>query len=219
LTEDSPHAPLPAGAGEEVTEETYGPLKAACEEEVRAAFPGRTLVVRPGMIVGPHDPTDRFLYWPVRMAAGGTVLAPGRPERSVRLIDARDLGAWMVELVERGRGGTFIADGPAGRLTMAEMLEACGDAPLEWVDDAFLLEHGVEPWSELPFWLPADDADQVVFETDISRALAEGLRFRPLPDTVADLMAWHAARGTEVGPPTMSRDRERELLAAWRQRR
>jgi 2'-hydroxyisoflavone reductase len=218
LAEDSPLAPLPEGAGEEVTNESYGPLKALCEAEVRAAFGGRALVVRPGMIVGPHDPTDRFLYWPVRMAAGGPVLAPGRPDRPVRLIDARDLAAWMLELVERGRDGTFIADGPAGTLTMGEMLDACGGAPLEWVDDAFLLEHGVEPWSELPFWLPDDDDDQVVFETDISRALAEGLRFRPLADTVADLMAWHATRGTEVGPPTISRDRERELLAEWHSR-
>ena len=152
------------------------------------------------------------------MAAGGRVLAPGDPERPVQLIDARDLAAWMVELVERGTAGTFNAVGPAERLTMRGMLEVCGDAPLEWVDDAFLLEHGVEPWVELPFWLPSDAEDQAVFETDLSRALAEGLRCRPLARTVADLMAWHATRGTRIGPPTMAREREAELLAAWAKR-
>ena len=215
LDESSALAELPDGAGEEITNETYGPLKARCEAEVEAAFPGRAAIVRPGMIVGPHDPTDRFTYWPVRIAEGGTVLAPGTPQRRVKLIDARDLAAWMVELVETATAGAFIADGPADRLDMAGMLAACGDAELRWVDDAFLLEHGVEPWVELPFWLPDEHEDQVVFETDSSRAIAAGLRFRPLEHTVSDLMAWHATRGTEIGPPTLTRAREAELLAAW----
>jgi 2'-hydroxyisoflavone reductase len=215
LDESSPVAALPEGAGEQVTGETYGPLKALCEAEVEAAFPGGALIVRPGMIVGPHDPTDRFLYWPDRIAEGGTVLAPGDPGRQVQLIDARDLAAWMIELVAAGRAGAYNAIGPDTRLDMRGMLEACGDARLEWVEDEFLLQRDVEPWTELPFWLPAGSDDQAVFEADISKALGEGLRFRPLAETVADLMAWHATRGTRVGPPNMSRQREAELLAEW----
>ena len=209
---------LPEGAGEEVTGETYGPLKALCEVEVETEFAGRALIVRPGMIVGPHDPTDRFTYWPDRLRAGGTVLAPGDPQREVQLIDARDLAGWMLAMVERGRVGTFVATGPERRLSMLGMLEACGDGRLEWVDDDFLLEHGVEPWTELPFWLPEGGDERAVFHADVSRALAEGLRFRPLSETVADLMAWHERRGAEIGPPTLARAREAELLEAWAKR-
>ena len=215
LDENSPVGALPDGAGEQVTGETYGPLKALCEAEVEAAFPAGALIIRPGMIVGPHDPTDRFLYWPDRMAEGGTVLAPGDPGRQVQLIDARDLAAWMIRLLEAQKTGVYNAIGPAERMDMQGMLAGCGDATLEWVEDAFLLERGVEPWTELPFWLPSDSDDQAVFEADISRALADGLSFQPLAETVADLMAWHATRGTTVGPPNMTREREAELLAEW----
>ncbi len=215
LTESSPVGELPAGAGEDVTGETYGPLKALCEAAVQAAFPGGAVIVRPGMIVGPRDPTDRFLYWPDRISQGGTVLAPGDPGREVQLIDARDLAAWMIGLVERGQTGVFNATGPEGRLSMGAMLRACGEAELEWVDEAFLLERGVEPWTELPFWMPETGEDRAVFRADIGPALEAGLRFRPLEQTVADLMAWHATRGTRVGPPNMTREREAELLAEW----
>ncbi len=215
LDENSPVGALPEGAGEEVTGETYGPLKALCEAEVQAAFPAGALIIRPGMIVGPDDPTDRFLYWPDRMAEGGTVLAPGDPGRQVQLIDARDLAAWLISLLESSKTGVYNAIGPAERLDMQGMLAGCGEAQLKWVEDAFLLERGVEPWTELPFWLPSGSDDQSVFEADISRALADGLRFRPLTETVADLMAWHATRGTTVGPPNMTRERERTLLEEW----
>jgi nucleoside-diphosphate-sugar epimerase len=215
LDENSAVGVLPEGAGEQVTGETYGPLKALCEAQVQAAFPGGALIIRPGMIVGPHDPTDRFLYWPDRISEGGTVLAPGDPARQVQLIDARDLAAWTISLLESGGTGVYNAIGPAGRLDMQGMLAACGGAELEWVPDGFLLERGVEPWTELPFWLPAGSDDQAVFEADISRALDSGLRFRPLQQTVADLMAWHATRGTTVGPPNLTREREAELLAEW----
>jgi 2'-hydroxyisoflavone reductase len=209
---------LPEGAGEDVTGETYGPLKALCEAEVEKEFEGRALIVRPGMIVGPHDPTDRFTYWPDRMRAGGTVLAPGDPEREVQLIDVRDLAGWMLAMVERAAVGTFVATGPESRLSMRDMLEACGDGRLEWVDDDFLLENGVEPWMALPFWLPERGDERAIFHVDVSRALAEGLRFRPTSETVADLMAWHEGRGVEIGPPTLGRAREAELLAAWENR-
>jgi 2'-hydroxyisoflavone reductase len=218
VDEDTEVLALPEGAGEEVTDETYGPLKALCEAEVETEFEGRALIVRPGMIVGPHDPTDRFTYWPDRMRAGGKVLAPGDPDREVQLIDARDLAGWMLAMVERDGVGTFVATGPERRLSMQGMLEACGHARLEWVDDEFLLEHEVEPWAALPFWLPESSDERAIFHVDVSRALAEGLRFRPLSETVADLMAWHERRGVEIGPPTLDRAREAELLAAWANR-
>jgi 2'-hydroxyisoflavone reductase len=209
---------LPQGAGEEVTGETYGPLKALCEAQVEAEFDGRALIVRPGMIVGPHDPTDRFTYWPDRMRAGGTVLAPGDPDREVQLIDVRDLAGWMLAMIERGGTGAYVATGPEHRLSMRGMLEACGDGRMEWVDDDFLLEHDVEPWTALPFWLPERGDERAIFHVDVSRALGQGLRFRPLSETVADLMAWHQARGVEIGPPTLDRAREAELLEAWARR-
>ena len=130
-----------------MTPETYGGLKAMCEAVVNEAFGAKALVVRPGLIVGPHDPTDRFTYWPARIARGGRVLAPGRPQRRVQFIDVRDLAEWMVRLVARGTGGTFNATGPAKITTMRELLAACrdvasNDATLEWADEAFLLAQG-----------------------------------------------------------------------------
>ena len=213
--ESTPVATLPAGAGEEVTGETYGPLKALCEQEVEDAFPGAALRIRPGMIIGPNDPTDRFTYWPARAQRDGRVLAPGRPDRPVQLIDVRDLAAWIVSLAERRVAGVFNGAGPAERLTMAGMLAACGIPDPVWVEEGFLLEHGVEPWSELPFWLPEDDEESGLFEGDVTKQVDSGLTFRPLTDTVHDLMAWHATRGTEIGPPTLAPEREAELLVAY----
>jgi 2'-hydroxyisoflavone reductase len=167
------------------------------------------------MIVGPNDPTDRFTYWPARARRDGRVLAPGRHDRPVQLIDVRDLAAWIVRLVERGVAGTFNAAGPAHRLTMGGMLTACGIPDPVWVDERFLLEHGVEPWSELPFWLPENDDDAALFRGDVRRQVESGLTFRPLAETVRDLMAWHASRGTEIGPPALTPEREAELLAEY----
>jgi 2'-hydroxyisoflavone reductase len=213
--ESTPVKPLPDGTGEEVTGETYGPLKALCEQEVEGAFPGAAVLIRPGMIVGPNDPTDRFTYWPNRAGRNGRVLAPGRPDRPVQLIDVRDLAGWIVSLVERRVAGTFNAAGPEQPLTMAGMLAACGIPDPVWVDEGFLLEQGVEPWSELPFWLPENDEDAALFDGDVARQVGSGLTFRPLVDTVRDLMAWHARRGTEIGSPTLAPQREAELLAAY----
>ncbi len=206
----------------------YGALKVACEREVERALPGQALVVRPGLIVGPHDPTDRFTYWPERMTRGGDVLAPGRPGRVVQFIDVRDLAEWMVRLAERGETGVIHATGPASTLTMGEVLEACwpAQAPapapapapasrLEWRDDAELLAAGVTPWREMPLWIPESDASMAGFmRVDPRRAISAGLTFRPLADTVRDTRTWCATR-----PPGAARkagitpERERELLA------
>ncbi len=224
VDEGGPLAELPEGAGEAVTGETYGPLKALCEQALEAALPGRALVVRPGLIVGPHDPSGRFTYWPVRAARGGEVLAPGRPEAQVQFIDARDLAEWTVRLVEQGGAGRFNATGPERPLEMGAVLEACArEAGAEpswtWVDDAFLVEQGVQPYTELPLWIPAGPETAGLNLVDCSRALAAGLTFRPLQATVRDTLEWARAAPEPLPPGAgLAPDRERELLDAWRAR-
>ncbi|MFM7231979.1 MAG: NAD-dependent epimerase/dehydratase family protein [bacterium] len=205
------------------TPEAYGGLKALCEDEVAAVFGARATVVRPGLIVGPHDTTDRFPYWPRRLARGGEVLAPGRPEAPVQMVDARDLAAWMLDLLERDRAGTFNAVGPERPFTMAEALThiAAGvgvDPALTWVDEAFLLAHEVVPWVGLPLWVPA--ADDAFVRMSNARALAEGLRTRPLAATARDTLQWERslAPGARPTSPVLSAEREREVLAAWHAR-
>jgi hypothetical protein len=154
LDEEAPLEEL-TEAGSEDLGRHYGPLKVLCEREVHAVYPAGALIIRPGLIVGPHDPTDRFTYWPVRIAEGGEVLAPGDPDRPVQVIDVRDLAAWNLDLAERGVTGVFNATGPAMTLTMGAMLERCreatgSDATFTWVSEEFLLERKVAPWSELP---------------------------------------------------------------------
>lgn len=221
--ESAPLATLADPAVEEITGETYGGLKAACEREVARVFGERALVVRPGLIVGPHDTTDRFPYWPRRLARGGDVLAPGDGGQPVQVIDARDLAAWLLAMIERGAGGTYNATGPAGPVTMRDVLEAAAlvlgvPSRLVWVDEAFLLERGVTPWTELPLWVPREEAG--LDEVSIARALAAGLELRPLAATVRDTLAWDLARpdSAREGSPALRPGREAELLAAWRAR-
>ncbi len=221
--EDHALAVLSDPAVEEVTGETYGGLKAACERAAREGFGERTLVVRPGLIVGPHDPTDRFPYWPRRIARGGEVLLPGVPDLPVQVIDARDLAAWMLTMVERGETGVFNAVGPAETLTLRECVEriaaAVGSSPKwTWVDEAFLLERGVEPWMGLPLWVTAEDVGHSTVSG--ARARAAGLRCRPLEDTARDTLAWDMARPNSVRAesPALKPEREAELLAEWRAR-
>ena len=178
----------------------YGSLKAACEARVAAAFGSRATIVRPGLIVGPHDPTDRFTYWPVRVARGGPVAAPGRPERPVQFIDVRDLGDFLVRLAANDVAGTFNATGPAQRLAFADLLEACrqatgSNARFEWIEDAELARHGIAPWSEMPLFVPESDPHAEAFmSVPIDRARAAGLAFRPLRDTILDTLAWSRTR-------------------------
>jgi 2'-hydroxyisoflavone reductase len=218
--EDAALAELPPGAPtDEITGESYGPLKVLCERAARTAFGERALILRPGLIVGPYDPTGRFTYWPVRIAAGGDVLAPAPPGQPVQVVDARDLAAFALDLLERDAGGTFDVVSPGGMLTLGGVLDAClaaagGDARLVWVDEAFLLERGVEPWTELPLWTPGPD--MAGFQrSDVSRALAAGLAIRPIAETVADTLRW--AQAAAPGPgASMTREREAALLREWR---
>ena len=220
VDETGPVATLADPAVEDIGGGNYGGLKALCEARVRDAFGERALVVRPGLIVGPHDTTDRFPYWPRRLARGGEVLAPGSPAAPTQFIDARDLAAWMVSLLERGIGGTFNATGPATPLTLGECLEriraAVGvNARLTWVSEEFLNAHGVEPWTQMPLWVHA--ADQGFETTNIARALAQGLTFRPLEQTARDTLAWERSLAADTRPPSpaLAPEREAELLAAW----
>ncbi len=221
--EDAPvHETEPKG---ESVEEEYAELKAACERVLAETLPGTHASVRAGLIVGPHDPTGRFTYWPLRVAAGGDVLAPAPPEREVQFVDVRDLGAWLVRLADERVSGTFNAVQPAapfGDLLEVSREVAGSDARFVWIDEAFLIERGVRPWMELPLWLAGDEAP--FLQADVSRAQAAGLRFRPVADTVADTLAWARAAGGELvhtdqwGAAGMAPEREAELLAAWRER-
>jgi len=214
LDEAAPVIKLKDESVEEITGETYGGLKALCEAAAERAMPGRILSVRPGLIVGPHDPTDRYTYWPHRIAHGADVLAPGNPEQIVPIIDVRDLAEWMIRMAEERVTGVFNAtDSPA----MVQMLEACVEiAPpgtrLIWVDEGFLIEHEVEPWSELPVWMPAADAAKF----DCRKAISQGLTFRPLADTARDTMEWDSGRDiTGAYAECLKPERESELLALW----
>jgi len=194
--------------------ETYGALKVLCERTAERLFGGRTLVLRCGLVVGPHDHTERFVYWPRRVARGGMVLA-GEPEQPVQFIDARDLGAWAIAAARAGTTGTFNTVGRP--LTMARLFEACAavsrsDAQPLWAGDRFLLDHAVEPWTDLPLWLPADTAGFLAVDTTAARAA--GLRTRPPQETIADVLDWDAGRDAAERRDALPRERERALLAA-----
>jgi len=210
------------GAALAAGDEGYGPLKARAEEAVDAAWPARVAIVRPGLIVGPHDPTGRFTYWPRRVARGGEVLAPGRPDRPVQFIDARDLAAWCLLLAQERTAGVFNAVGP--NLTMAGLLDDCravadSDAHFTWVGDDALLAEGIAPWTGLPLWLPEQDPDfGGMMLADNRHAVDAGLRCRSVRETIRDTLDWIAASSGD--PPasvaTISAEDEARCLAAAR---
>lgn len=202
--------------------ERYGALKALCERAAEEAMPGRVLNVRAGLIVGPHDYSDRFTYWPRRVSEGGDVLAPGDPARAVQFIDVRDLAAWILLAAEARLNGTFNATGPDYRLTFGRFLEECksatgSDARLVWVEEKFLLEAGLTPWVELPLWLDSsDDSNRYFQEVSVEKAVAAGLTFRPVAETVRDTLAWDLTRPPDAERRAgLAREREREVLTAW----
>ncbi len=228
--ETAPLATLAEPEVQAVTGETYGGLKVLCEAAAREHFGDRCLVARPGLLVGPHDPTDRCTWWVRRMlraqaqAADSEVLAPGDPAAPVQCIDCRDAAAWMLLQAERGTTGTINLDGPADPTTMGAFLESARaalapQARLSWVGEAFLLAQGVAPWSDLPLWLP--QASSAMHQVSIARALATGLQCRPMVQTLADTAAWDLSRpplaeGAMRPAVGLAPERERQLLEAWR---
>lgn len=224
--ETTPTLTLPEDVDHDAYDQQYyGAYKARCEEVVRNAFGmERTFVVRPGLIVGPHDSTDRFTYWPARIARGGDVLAPGPPTFPVQLIDVRDLSEWIVRASEAGRTGTYNATSEPRRQTLGDVLTcvntvAGSNAHLVWVNGTFLEQHDVEGWMDLPLWLPPSVQATGFLNADVTRALAAGLTLRPLDATITATLAWLADRDPALPwKAGLTPERERELLAAWRER-
>ena len=218
--EDSPMLPLPPGASQtEMIPETYGPLKAACERIVASAFRYRSTIVRPGLIVGPLDRTDRFTYWPVRFARGGEILAPGTPEEPVQFVDVRDLARFMVHLLERNTGGDYNVTSSQNAFTMGGVMDACANAArvrhiVRWVEHEYLTGRGVAPWMDLPLWIPPSENMPGFMNYNVRRALGAGLTIRPLAETVRDTLAWALTRPRDyVARAGITPEREAELLA------
>ncbi len=216
--EGSPVHEPPFPETEEINEDSYGPLKVACEREAAAAFPGRCLVVRPGYIVGPHDPTDRFTYWVRRASEGGAMLAPGSPGDALQVVDARDLAGFTIDHIERRTDGVFGVVGPAGSLTFGGFLDSCvraggADTALTWVGQDYLRDLGGDVYELCPLWHPWLPGAHTY---DMSRAVRAGLRHRAIDETVSDTLAWDRDRGRpEPMKAGLTRERERELLAGW----
>lgn len=225
--ESAPLATIADPTNEDV-KANYGALKALCEQAAEAALPGRVANIRPGLIIGPGDPTGRFTHWPTRMAEGGEVLCPGDGSTPVQYIDGRDLGAWIVKVIEDNTVGVFNALGPERKITMKEVLDACNvaggnKASLTWVDAAFLDKQEVSAWGEMPMWFETR-GEMAGFGTMVNaRAVKAGLAFRPILDTAKDTLAWLPTvpddKRKKLSSSGISREKEAKVLAAWKARK
>jgi len=219
INESDPTATMEDESIEEITSETYGPLKVLCEKTVMDFFGDRGLVVRPGLIVGPNDPTDRFTYWPVRIAKGGDVLAPEKPEVPIQIIAVRDLSEFTIKLIEDYASGIYNATGPNYELELGAMLETCkqvsgSNVNIQWGTVEFLEQNKVEAWSDMPVWVPDNEENQGFSRIDVSKAIKAGLMFRPLEETVRDTLAWAGTRSTDHELRAgLKEEREKELLS------
>ncbi len=227
MNEDGPVHEVDQSMVDRDERQPYGAEKVLSEREVRAAFGDRTLIVRPGLIVGPGDNTDRFSAWPIRVDRGGEMLAPGDPDTPVMFIDVRDLAEWYVRLSENGNTGVLNALGPASRLSFAEMLYGCravttADISFTWVDADFLLERGERPYSRtMPMWQPPRGNRAGFQQFDLSRPLAAGITYRPLAVTARETLDFHYSRPLERQRELragLSAEREAELLREWHER-
>jgi len=223
INESDPVGKIEDESIEEITETSYyGPLKALCENAVQDVFGISSLIIRPGLIVGPHDPTDRFTYWPVRVARGGDVLAPDRPDVPAQIIDARDLSDFIVELIQQNTSGVFNATGPDHPLTLGKMLETCkqmsaSDANFKWASVEFINQNKVTAWSDMPAWLPDSGEHAGFARVDILKAIHAGLTFRPLEYTVRDTLEWASTLPQDhEWRAGLKPEREKELLELLR---
>jgi 2'-hydroxyisoflavone reductase len=220
IDESYPVGKLENETVEEITGETYGPLKALCEKVVQDIYGERALIIRPGLIVGPHDPTDRFTYWPVRIARGGDVLAPQKPDAPIQVIDVRDLSDFIIKLIQDNGSGVYNATGPDYGLTIGKLLEVSrqvsgSDANVHWASVDFLSQQKVEPWSDMPTWIPEDEEGVGFSRIDVSKAIAAGLRFRPLEETVRDTLTWAQTRPADHERRAgLTEERETQVLTA-----
>jgi 2'-hydroxyisoflavone reductase len=209
----------------------YGPLKVQSELQAEKWFPQKTLIIRPGLLVGPGDESDRFTYWPIRLERGGEILAPGDGSDPVQLIDARDLAEWTIRMAEQRATGVFNATGPKSKLTMREMLKGIGSvvkaqakaAPqFTWADADFLEAQKVSPWGDMPVWVPARGDSKGFAEININKALSKGLTFRTIPDTAHATLDWFrkqpAARQAKLHAG-LTAEREAAVLSAWHARK
>ncbi len=221
ITEDSPLGTIEDETVETIDGETYGPLKVLCEKTIDEVMNGRSLHIRAGLIVGPHDQTDRFSYWPYRVAQGGEVLAPDNPDGPVQFIDVRDLAAWTLTATEQRITGPFNVTGPVSPLTMQSLLETCkatngGDATFTWVDEAFILAHDIAPWTELPLWVGSDESYAGFDTINCQKAIGSGLTFRPLTETVRDTLAYLNTRPADYAWKNgLPAEKEENVLTAW----
>ncbi|MGN6110643.1 MAG: NAD-dependent epimerase/dehydratase family protein [Kofleriaceae bacterium] len=222
--ENAPLATMPDPTNESIRE-YYGALKALCEQAAEAAMPGRVANVRPGLIIGPGDPTGRFTHWPSRIADGGEVLAPGDGNSPTQYIDGRDLGAWIVRLIEARTTGIYNALGPAQRITMKQVLDACNEAggnkaQLTWVPADFLAKNDVAAWEEMPMWFDPKGETAGFGSASNARAVKAGLTFRPIRETAADTLAWLQTvpedKRTRYRSSGIAREKEAKVLAAWK---
>lgn len=214
LREDSPVGTIADETVEQITNESYGPLKVLCEKVAHEAFAGRSVSVRAGLIVGPYDRSDRFTYWVRRMAQGGEVLAPEPRDQAVEFIDVRDLAAFVVQLGEDGAVGPFNASGPAEPPTMEALLEMCSKiadvrSEIYWTPSDLLNAEGIVPWVQLPLWLGGEPAGSIVHD----RAIAAGIRWRPVEETIAATLEWDRPRWGVLPRNAITPEQERTLLA------
>jgi len=230
--EKSPVGKLADETIEKVDGETYGPLKALCEQAAEKALPGRTTIIRPGLIVGPDDNTDRFTWWPARAARGGEFIAPGAPQDPFQVIDARDLAAFTINAIEKNITGTYNLVSNVNGFRFGELIDASiasaikraspADTPrATWLPADFLAAQEVAPWSEMPVWLPAAGEEAAFAGTSNSAAVAKGLTITPIAKTVDDTMAWHLTRPAEEREKLkagIAPDKEARVLAAWKAR-
>jgi len=218
MNENSEVSKLEDESVEEITGETYGPLKYLCEKAVEEIYNNKALIIRPGLIVGENDPSDRFTYWIHRVSEGGRVLAPGPKEKNVQFIDVKDLADWTIKMVEEKKSGTYNATGPDYELSFEKLIEESkkvsgSDAEIEWVDEKFLIDENVGPYVELPLWLPEEmDGGNIV---DVKKAILNGLKFKPLEETLRDTLEFDKTRQSYILRAGLTSDKEIELLKKW----